>query len=172
MTGTLRNAVALLASMPLLFACKSGLPSSQGEHWKADSVPQRITKHFTGYRADLHGSFVDYQYAKKRSINTTLRRHFALNSPDSPFEPNDPSQTSARPAHSLLPDPLYYMGAESVFVGLATLGITGAFIPIPIDSILATATADGGWGEFADGFTGGNSERRPPGVSKFRVKNR
>jgi hypothetical protein len=174
MTGTLRTAVlrtALVASLPLLAACKTGLTSYQGTHWKGDSVPERITKHFTGYRADLHGRYVDYQYTKKRSINLTLCRHFALNSPDNPFEPSDPSQTAARPPHSLAPDPLYYMGAESIFIGLAILGISGSFVPIPVDSLIATL--DGGWGEFGAGFTKGHDggTPKPPGVSKFRVKN-
>jgi hypothetical protein len=170
MSGSLRTAIVL--ALPLFAACKSGLSSTQSDHWTVDSVPQRMTKHFFGYRPDRDGAFIDYQYQKKKDINRTLRRHFANNSADSPIEPNDPSQTSRRPPHSLAPDPVYYMGAESVFIGLAMLGMTGAFIPIPVDSLIATF--DGGWSEFGRGFTeGADAEAKsPPGVSKFKVKNR
>jgi len=130
-----------------------------------------MTKHFTGYRADKDGRFIDYQYAKKKDISRTLRRHFANNSAGSPVDPYDPSQTSRRPPHSIAPDPLYYFGAESLFMGVVTLGVSGAFIPIPVDSLIATF--NGGWGEFGRGFTqGADAEaKNPPGVSKFRVKN-
>lgn len=170
MSGSLRTAVLL--ALPLFVGCKSGLPSTQSNHWAPDSVPSRFTKHFFGYRPDVDGAFIDYQYQKKKDISRTLRRHFANNSANSPVEPNDPSQTNRRPPHSLAPDPVYYMGAESVFIGLAMLGMTGSFIPIPIDSVIATVA--GGWGEFGRGFTqGADAEaENPPGVSKFKVKNR
>jgi len=173
-TGSLR---AALLALPLLAACKTGLPSSQGEHWEVDSVPMRMVKHFTGYRPDLDGAFIDYQYTKKKSIDNTLRRHFLNNSSDSPFEPEDPSQTSRRHAHSIAPDPLYYFHAESLFIGAATLGIWGTFVPLPIDSVSATIFTgwfDGwdGFGEFVDGFTAGGSAKSPPSPGSFRVRNR
>jgi hypothetical protein len=175
-TGKLR--LALLLVLPpftigvLGTACKTGLVAEQGDHWTIDSVPRRMVKHFTGYRPEVHGEFVEYQYKKKKDINLTLRRHFANNSPDNPFEANDESLTSRRPPHSIGPDPLYYMHAESVFIGLGLLGITGAFIPIPIDSLVATF--NGNWDEFGRGFTeGADAEaQEPPSVSEFRVKNR
>ena len=83
-TGTLR-AVLLLAA-PFFAGCKTGLPASQAEHWSVESVPARMVKHFTGYRADRDGAFVDYQYQKKKHINRTLRRHFANNSANSPID--------------------------------------------------------------------------------------
>lgn len=174
-TGTLR--VAFLLAVPLFAACKSGLPSSGGKHWKIESVPQRMVQHFTGYRADRDGEFIDYQYQKKKHVNLTLRRHFANNSPESPFEPYDASQTKRRPPHSIWPDPLYYMGVESLVVGVAMVGLTGAFIPIPIDSLSATAVDahdtifEDEQNEFVAGFTGDDSLDPPP-VSEFRVKNR
>jgi len=170
LTGTLRN--ALLLSLPLFVACKSGGPSTEGEHWMVDSVPQRMAKHFTGYRWDMDGRYIDFQYQKKMDISRTLRRHFLNNSPDSPFEADDRSQTSRRPPHSPAPDPLYYFGAESVFVGLITLGMSGAFIPVPLDSV--GATIFGGWDEFGRGFTEGADAEAdfPPSVGKFKVKNR
>jgi hypothetical protein len=172
-TGKLRS--ALLLALPLFAgtaACKTGLVSEQGDHWTVDSVPRRMVKQFTGYRSDFHGEFVDYQYQKKKHISRTLRRHIANNSPENPFEAYDESLTSRRHPHSLSPDPLYYMHAESVFIGLGLLGITGSFIPIPVDSLVATM--DGNWDEFWRGFTdGGDIEAQvPPDVSDFRVKNR
>lgn len=168
LTGTLR--AALLLALPLLAACKTGA-STNGEHWVVDSVPARMVKRFTGYRGDTDGRYVDFQYQKKKSINLTLRRHFLLSSPDDPFEASDPSQTNRRRAHSPAPDPLYYFHAESLFIGSALLGLTGAFIPIPIDSVIASVLPGGGT-EFARGFEGGGSAKTPPSVGKFRVKNR
>jgi len=175
MNGTLRPSprlLALLAALPLLGACQTGQPLESGQHWTCESVPSRMMKHFTGYRADKNGAFIDFQYRKKKDINVTLRRHFANNSATNPFEANDASQTRRRPPHSLAPDPLYYMHAESVFIGLGILGISGSFVPIPIESILATVF--GGWGEFGRGFTQGakGNAIKPPGVSDFEVKNR
>lgn len=168
LTGTLR--AALLLALSLLVACKTGA-STNGEHWVVDSVPARMVKHFTGFRTDTAGRYVDYQYQKKKHINLTLRRHFLLNSPDDPFEASDPSQTNRRRAHSPAPDPLYYFHAESMFIGAALLGITGAFIPVPVDSVIASFLPGGG-SEFVRGFTGGGSAKTPPTVGNFRVKNR
>ena len=174
-TGSLRT--VFLLALPLFAACKTGAPSSQGEFWMADSVPMRMVKHFTGYRPDLDGSYIDFQYRKKKSIDNTLRRHFLNSSSDNPFEPNDPSQTSRRPAHSLAPDPIYYMHLESLFIGAATLGIWGTFVPLPIDSLIGTVTTGWcdsweGFGEFVDGFTAAGSAKEPPSPGSFRVRNR
>ena len=168
---------ALLLALPLFAACKTGIPSAQGEHWVVDSVPMRMVKHFTGYRPDLDGSYIDYQYRKKKSINNTLRRHFLNNSGDNPFEPDDASQTSRRHAHSIAPDPVYYFHAESLFIGAATLGIWGTFVPLPIDSLIGTICTGwcgdwDGFGEFVDGFVAAGSAKSPPSPSSFRVRNR
>jgi hypothetical protein len=168
---------ALLLALPLFVACKTGAPSMQGESWMVDSVPMRMVKHFTGYRPDLEGGYIDFQYRKKKSVNNTLRRHFLGNSPDNPFEPSDPSQTSRRHAHSIAPDPLYYMHVESLVIGAATLGVWGTFIPIPVDSLIGTVATgwfDGwdGFGEFVDGFVAAGSAKTPPSVGEFRVRNR
>ena len=169
LTGTKRVALLLLA-LPLFAACKTGASSVEGEHWVVESLPARIVKRMTGYRPDLDGEFIDFQYRKKKSINLTLRRHFLMNSPDDPFEAGDPSQTARRKAHSIAPDPAYYMHAEALFMGFVTFGWWGTFVPIPVDSLIATI--DGGWGEFGRGFTGRSSAKSPPGVSSFKVKNR
>jgi hypothetical protein len=164
--------LSLLLALPLFTACKTGLPSQEGEHWTVDSVPARMFKHFTGYREDLNGDFRSFQYQKKCHVNSTLRRHFVGNSPDNPLEAYDASQTKRRPPHSPAPDPIYYIGAEGVIMGLVTLGTSGGFVPIPIDSVLATVC--GGWREFGRGFTRGaaGNYENPPGVNRFEVKNR
>jgi hypothetical protein len=172
--------LALLLAVPLfLLGCRSGHHGSYfGEHWGVGSVGQRISKHFTGYRPDVDESYIDYQYGKKKDINLTLRRHFANNNPDNPFQAEDPSRVQQRPPHSLLPDPVYYLHVESLAFGLVTLGWSGAFIPIPVDSLIATTTTGAGWAELWDGvantFTGdtGSELASPPGTSKFKVKNR
>jgi len=166
---------ALFLALPLLAAgCKTGGPSYQAEHWSIDSVPGRIAKQFTGYRPDRDGTYIDYQYGKKKDISATLRRHFLQSSPGSPTEPDDPSQYNRRPPHSIAPDPLYYFGAESLFIGAVTLGWWGVFVPIPIDSLIATVASEDGWSEMGRGFTqGADAEAaRPVPVSEFRVKNR
>jgi hypothetical protein len=177
MSTGIRTALLLLLALPLFAACKTGLPSSQGEHWVVDSVPMRMVKRFTGYRPDLDGNYIDFQYGKKKSINRTLRRHFLNNSADNPFEASDPSQTSRRHAHSIAPDPLHYMHVESIVIGFATLGIWGTFVPIPVDSMIGTVTTGwfddwDGFGEFVDGFVAAGSAKTPPSVGSFRVKNR
>jgi len=174
--GTLR--FALLAAPLLVAACRTSQPAPAGlsNHWSVDSVPERIAQHFTGYRRDRNGEYIDYQYEKKKHISLTLRRHFMNNDPDSPFEPEDPSRTGRRPDHSVLPDPIYYINAEGVATGIVLVGTSGAFVPIPVDSLIATTF--GGWGEFWDGITGtftggGEAEaEKPVGTSKFKVKNR
>jgi hypothetical protein len=166
---------ALLLALPLLaVGCKTSGPSYQAEHWSIESVPARMVKQFTGYRADRDGNYIDYQYGKKKAINATFRRHFLGNSPGSPNDADDLSQTKRRPPHSISPDPLYYFGAESLFIGAVTLGWWGVFVPIPIDSVIGTVTSDEGWSEMGRGFTeGADAEAaQPVPVSQFRVKNR
>jgi hypothetical protein len=171
--SNLHKALLLLLALPLSAACKTGVPSVEGEHWVVDSVPQRLVKRFTGYRPDLDGEFIDFQFRKKKHISKTLRRTFLNNSSENPFEAYDPSQTARRHAHSIAPDPVYYMHAESIFIGFAALGVTGAFVPIPIDSVIATVASGGdGWREFGRGFAGGGSAKKPQATSRFRVKNR
>jgi hypothetical protein len=166
---------ALLLALPLLAAgCKSGGSSHQAEHWSIDSVPSRMVKHFTGYRSDTDGTYIDYQYGKKKAIAATFRRHFLNNSPDSPIAPEDPSQTNRRHPHSVAPDPFYYFGAESLFIGAVTLGWWGTFVPIPVDSVIATFASEDGFSEMGRGFTeGADAEAaKPVPTSQFRVKNR
>ncbi len=166
--------LALLPVCLAAVACRSGHLTDN--HWNADGVPERVVKHFTGYRQDVSGSYVQHQWRKKMDIDLTLRRHFLNNNPDNPYQPDDPSQVRERPPHSLFPDPIYYFHVESLATGAVMSGWTGAFIPIPVDSLVATFA--GGWDEFGEGFSstfsdeGGEERDQPPRPSKFRVKNR
>lgn len=171
--------VGSLVGLALLLAtsgCKSGaVTPTTPDHWNVDGVPTRIFRHLTGYRADLHGSFPDYQYEKKKDINLTLRRHFLNNNPHNPLQPDDPSFYRGRRAHSPLPDALNYFHLESLVMGGALLAWTGAFVPLPVESALASIMVPG---EFtrgvSDTFEGRWTAHKdsPPAPSEFRVKNR
>jgi hypothetical protein len=168
-TGTLR--LALLCSVLLVSSCTT----KRYYQGRDDHVGYRMSKHFLGYRPKLDGTYLEYQYRKKKELNMTFKRHF-LNDGDEVIRNRDDAQlTAQRPPHSVFPDFPYYMHAESVATGLVTLGMTGSFIPVPVDSVGATVL--GGppaWGEFVDGFTGGGGAvaEEPPSNSRFRVKNR
>lgn len=176
---TLRFA-PLLAATLLATACQSGGPTTRNNAlWKPDSLKYRIGKHFFGYRPDVDGRYIDYQYQKKQDINLTLRRHFLNSNPDSPTQPDDPSLTQRRPPHSLLPDAYDYLHVESLFAGVVSLAWSGAFLPIPVDSVLTTVFGgQPAWSEFGQGvagtFTGGGDTQSqvPPTPAEFRVKNR
>jgi hypothetical protein len=170
----------LLAATLLAGACQSGGPTTRNNAlWKPDSLKYRIGKRFFGYRPDVDGHYIDFQYQKKQDINLTLRRHFLNNNPHNPMEADDPSLTQRRPPHSLLPDVYDYLHVESLFTGVVTLAWSGAFLPIPIDSVMTTVFGgQPAWSEFGHGvagtFTGkGDAEAQtPPLPSEFRVKNR
>ena len=171
----LRSLVALLIAGSLGLGCRSaaGDPSS---HWNVDSLPNRASKHFLGWKGPVDGSYVSYQAQKKRDVNLTLRRHFLHNNPDNPFQVQDSSRYEIPPPHGLRPDPIGWFGVESVFIGAVALASSGAFVPIPLDSLLALCTSEGRK-EFGDSLTAdfvGNRESgwSPPPVETFRVKSR
>ncbi len=178
MKTPVRRSIAIL---PLLLPlAASGCSTTAGvpeSHWNIDSVPSRMTHHFLGYQSEVDGPYRDFQWRKKKDINLTLRRHFLNNNPRNPLEPTDPSQTAVRPPHSVLPDPVTYFHAESLFIGGLFAAWTGAFVPIPIDSVIGTCS-EGGWGEFKEGardtfrgeYRGEIREPVPP--SKFKVRHR
>ena len=150
------------------------------DHWNIASVKPRAAKHFLGYRADLDGSYRDFHVRQQQDINLTLRRHFLNNNPANPFQGADPVwEAGGRPAHSILPNPLNYLHLESLAIGFLFLGWQEVFLPIPIFSIAATMQ-EGGWDEFKQGLSepfrtgsfGGQLEREPAPVRKFRVRNR
>ncbi len=156
-------------------SCQSS-PGAETNHWNIDSLNRRVAYHFLGYREDLDGLYRNHQWNQKQDINRSARRHFLNNNPDNPFQAADPSLNSPRPPHSLLPDPVNYFHLESITTGLGLLAITGAFIPIPVGSILGTIE-EGGAEEFGQGvhttLTGSYGQRlgQPPSVEEFRVRN-
>ena len=176
-----RGALAVLLLLPglgslALTGCRSA-PGGNPSHWNIESLAPRMGYHFLGYREDLDGSYREHQYAQKKSIDLTLRRHFLNNNPENPFEAADSSLSRPRPPHSILPNPLHYFHLESVATGLAFAAATGTFVPIPIGSILGTLE-EGGFEEFGEGISNtltGNFDSttdEPPSVEDFRVRNR
>jgi hypothetical protein len=172
----LRTALSLSVLVCAAAGCKTmaGTPES---HWNIDSVPNRITTHFTGYRGPIDGNYREFQWRKKKSIDLTMRRHFLNNNPENPLEVADPSRTEVRPPFGILPDPVHYFHVESIVIGGALLAATGTFLPIPVDSLIATFTP-GGTREFSDGISdtfSGDWEGeldKPAPPSKFKVRRR
>ena len=171
-----RNALCLPVLLCAAAACRTmaGTPES---HWNIDSVPNRMATHFTGYRGPIDGNYRDFQWRKKKSIDRTLRRHFLSNNPENPLQVAEPSRNEVRPPFGILPDPVHYFHVESIVIGGAIAAATGTFIPLPIDSLIATFSP-GGPEEFRDGvsdtFSGDwRGERgKPPSPSKFKVRRR
>lgn len=175
---TLRRCSLFLAGLLAVLGstgCQSA-PSQEHVHWNLESVGPRVSYAFLGYREDLDGTWRDKQWSDKKSINKTLRRHFLNNNPDNPFQAPDPSIGKPRPPHSVLPSPLDYFHLESLFVGAGMSALTGAFIPIPIGSLLGTFE-EGGFEEFGSGLGQSLTFRydgelpSPPPVEDFEIKN-
>ncbi|MEX1026083.1 MAG: hypothetical protein WD226_13495 [Planctomycetota bacterium] len=166
---------ALLAGLLSFGSCQSA-PSQEHVHWNLESVGQRMSYSFLGYREDIDGSWRDKQWEDKQNINRTLRRHFLNNNPENPFQAEDPNVGKPRPPHSILPSPLHYFHLESLAFGAGMSALTGAFIPIPVGSLLGTFE-EGGFKEFGDGivqsltFSYDNELPAPPPVEDFRIKN-
>ncbi len=156
----------------LLASCRSGA-GNPDSHWNIDSVDNRIVKQFTGYRGSIDGTYLEYQRQKKNDLNLTLKRHFLGVNPTNPFQTADSNLTSPNAPYGPLPDPVYWFGAESVFIGAATLAWTGTFLLLPLDSLFALGS-EGGMGQFASTFAGNWTGKTPtpPKTSTFKVKNR
>jgi len=137
---------ALLAG---LTGCASQAQHAR-DHWTANSVGPSLSRHFLGYDAESDGNYTDFQWRKKKSIELTLRRHLFNENPDNPFEPYDPDVYAPRPVHSLLPAPQRYIHIEGLVFGAIAMSGGGAFIPVPIDSLIGTAE-EGGAEEFMSG---------------------
>lgn len=144
-------------------------------HWNLGSVPERIAYSLSGYRSEDWDTYRDFQYSQKQEINTTLRRHFLNRNPVSPLQAHDVSYGSERPPHSIWPRPDNYFHLTSLVVGGAlSASSAGVFLPIPVDSLIATVEP-GGWQEFKDGLTGGeqpisrHTRKNPPATSEFEL---
>ena len=138
------------AAALLLASCVTS-PSEANDHWSGRSVAPQMSRVFLGYDPDTDGEYVDYQWQNKLHIAKTLQRHFLNWNPDNPFQPEDEDYYAERPIHSPLPNPLNYFHVESLVFGAIFYG-AGAFVPIPVDSIIATL-APGGGEEFVAGLS-------------------
>lgn len=179
MTTPTRLTALVLGAALAAFAgsgCQAA-PGQEHNHWNLESAGSRAAYHFLGYREDQTATYREHQWQQKQDINLTLRRHFLNSNPYNPFQAADPNVVAPRPAHSLLPDPVGYFHLESLAMGSGLLALSGAFIPVPVGSLIGTFE-DGGWDEFEEGIsnTFSGSFRRtlddPPSVDEFEVKNR
>ena len=137
---------ALLAG---LSGCQSQAKHAR-DHWTGYSVGPSLSRHFLSYDVESDGNYTDFQWRKKKNIELTLRRHLFNNNPDNPFEPYDPDVYAPRPNHSLLPAPQRYIHIEGLVFGAVCMAGGGAFIPVPVDSLIGTAE-EGGTEEFVNG---------------------
>jgi len=150
----------LLGAASLLIA--SGCQSQAqyvNQHWSERSVAPSMSRHFLSYNPATDGNYRDFAWEKKRSINWTIRRHFFHHNPENPFQPYDAASFAPRPNNSLVPHPENYIHYEGIAMGAILYGASGAFVPLPIDSIIGTFE-EGGGDEF---FAGVNEFTRPLG---------
>lgn len=171
-------ALATLAGSVLLgglTGCGS-TPDAHQDHWNVASVGPRAFYAATGYKADRDGSYKDFQYEQKRSINLTVRKHVFNLDPSNPFQSAPKSYLAERPPHSILPDPINYFHLTSLVVGGALSATSFGFVPIPIDSVLGTLEK-GGPTEFVQGIFGGkkrvsrHTRHVPADVEDFELAN-
>jgi hypothetical protein len=147
-----------VAALSLVAGCATQLPV--GNHWTSSSIGPSMSRALLGYDVENDGSYRDFQWRKKQSINLTLRRHLLNHNPENPFQPDAPEMFAPRPNHSLVPHPWDYIHIEGLALGAILYAGTGFFIPLPIDSIIATFEP-GGSEEF---FAGVGETVRPIGV--------
>lgn len=142
---------AALVVATALSGCNANPETNTHDHWTLRGVSPRWTRSVLGYDAERDGRYVDYQYANKKSIYLTGKRHLLNQNPENPFQPVDEGFYEPRPPHSILPRPWTYINVEGLAFGAILLGATGTFIPIPVDSIIGTFSEDG-MDEFREGI--------------------
>jgi len=118
-----------------LAGCSAG-PNRAKDHWSAHSVGPRMSRAFLGYQSDVDGEYVDYQWN---------------DNPENPFTMSADTPSTQRPVHSPLPNPFTYFHVESLVYGGLMYAAMGTFIPIPVDSLIATFSPGGGE-EFVHGL--------------------
>jgi len=121
------------------------------KHWSNHYVSPSMAHAFLGYNPQFDGSYRDFAWRKKESINLTIDRHLFNYNPENPFQTQDKTFGGPRPNNSLVPHPENYIHYEGLVLGTATLAAGGVFVPLPIDSIIGTFEPGGG-DEFAAGF--------------------
>ena len=87
------NRLILAASLALgstsCYMTKSGYDfTAAGQnvdsHWTVQSTFPRMGRFFLGYDSQRDGTYKDFAYARKQSVELTLRRHFLNHNPDNP----------------------------------------------------------------------------------------
>ncbi|MFN0244281.1 MAG: hypothetical protein ACKVWV_15445 [Planctomycetota bacterium] len=139
-------ATALLGA---LASCASNTNATA--HWKEHSIAPRVTRAFLSYDGEDDGRYIDFQWQKKQAINMTVRRHLFNHNPENPFQASDDSVYAPRPTHSLVPRPWNYIHLEGMAMGAIAYAAGGMFIPVPVDSVIATLSDEGGEDEFMEG---------------------
>jgi len=129
--------VATVLALLAAAGCQSG-GRHMNDHWNSSSIVPRATRFFLGYDAEKDGTYRDFAWERKQSINMTLRRHLLNHNPDNPYHLEVPSRFEPRPVNSLLPNPINYIHLEGILLGFAATGAGGAFFPLPIDSIMGS----------------------------------
>lgn len=142
-----------IAVLTVLFVsgCNASSQTNTNDHWNMRGIGPSVTRAAFGYDAEKDGKYIDYQYQNKKSIALTLKRHFLNQNPENPFEAEDEEFYARRPPHSILPRPWEYIGVEGLAWGGIIAASGGTFFPLPIDSIMGTAS-DGGKDEFNEGI--------------------
>jgi hypothetical protein len=142
---------ACVALTAALSGCGTTPGTHSHDHWTMNGLSPRWTRAVLGYDAEKDGRYVDYQYANKKSIYLTGKRHLLNQNPENPFQPRDEEFYEPRPPHSILPRPWEYINVEGVAFGAILLASSGVFVPIPVDSVIGTFSEDG-FDEFKEGI--------------------
>lgn len=145
--------VSLVVAAGAFSGCNANPDTSSHDHWTMRGLAPRFQRSVLGYDAEKNGRYVDYQYANKKSIYLTMKRHFLNENPENPFQAEDEDFYKPRPPHSILPRPWEYINFEGLAFGGILVGATmgGAFVPIPVDSVIGTMS-EGGGDEFKEGI--------------------
>jgi hypothetical protein len=140
-------------SVACLSGCNADPNTNSHDHWNVAGTAPRFQRVVLGYDAEKNGRYVDYQYANKKSIYLTVKRHLLNENPENPFQAEDEDFYAPRQPHSILPRPWEYINYEGLAFGGILVAATGggAFIPIPVDSVIGTFS-EGGGEEFNEGI--------------------
>ncbi len=148
------KATPIALALLVLASCQSS--QDINDHWNASSTVPRMSRALLGYDASTDGSYRDFAWERKQSINLTLRRHLFNHNPDNPNHAVATGTYSERPINSLLPNPINFIHLEGLVLGLIPLAAGGTFFPLPVDSIvgildLGEAGGEDGIDEFMSG---------------------
>ena len=140
----------LALSLAALSSC-SAISRHQNDHWNGRSVLPRAVRFFTGYDAELDGSYRDFAWERKKDVELVARRYFLNHNPENPYQTGSKRLYARRPPNSLIWSPHNYIHGEGLIMGFVMLASTGAYIPLPLDSLIGTFFEPGGLKEFTTG---------------------